>query len=65
MSHLKSVLDEDGYNITATELISVSCHTPLIEERKYNEEKKHFMEQADAINSPGVRRRLSLRKERF
>ncbi|OEU64270.1 MAG: hypothetical protein BA867_03085 [Desulfobacterales bacterium S5133MH16] len=49
MSHLKSVLDEDGYNITATELISVSCHTPLIEERKYNEEKKHFMEQADAI----------------
>lgn len=49
ISHLKSILVEDGYDVTGTELISVSCHPPLIEERKCNEEKRYFLDEADAI----------------
>jgi len=49
MSHLKKILEEDGYNVSATELISVACHPPLIKERKYNEDKRYAMEEATAI----------------
>ena len=48
-AHLKSILEEDGYNVTATELITVSCHPPLVEERKQNQEKKQALEDATAI----------------
>ena len=49
MMHLKKVLGEDGYNVTATELISVSCHPGLIEERKRNVDKRYALQEADAI----------------
>ena len=49
MAHLKAVLEEDGYTVVGTELVSVSCHMPLIEERKLNEDKRYALEAADTI----------------
>lgn len=49
MSHLRKILEEDGYHVTATELISVSCHPDLIKERRLNADKRDALEDATAF----------------
>jgi len=46
---LEDMLVNDGYQVIKKELLGVSCVDELVEERKYNDDKKEIFEQATAI----------------